>query len=123
MNKEEESEQVAFVGWFRVQYPHYKALINIVSIGENVGPRRMARLKKMGLTPGWPDLLLAIPGPRSLGLFIEMKSKKGRLHGGQPEIHSKLIEQGYKVTVCYSFEDARNVTKEYLSEKLKSCNP
>jgi hypothetical protein len=42
-----------------------------------------ARLKKLGLVKGAPDLLVCLP--RGKGLFIEVKSPKGRV---RPEQHS-----------------------------------
>lgn len=120
-NREEEVNQVALVQWFRRQYPKYADLLTLASIGENVGPRRMARLKQMGLTPGYPDLMLCLAkdgdfyeGRPSI-LFIEMKTKKGRVQPNQTAIHNQLRERHYQVEVARSWEEAKEIIQNYIS--------
>ena len=115
MKRLEETHQVTLVGWFRLQHPHQKQLLTIVSFGENVGPRRMDRLKKMGLTKGWPDLLLAKSCHDFHGLFIEMKSPTGRLETSQKVVHDALRAEGYQVSVCYHWLEARDAIQDYLA--------
>ena len=64
--KTEQQHQEALVKWFRLQYPRYKDLLTLASFGEDVGPRRMAALKRMGLVPGHPDLVLFVPAIRKV---------------------------------------------------------
>lgn len=138
-SREEEQHQVAFVAWFRLQYPKYKHLLTIGSIGENIGAFRMARLKQMGLTPGYPDLVLYLPkriehfkyahtrpGSRieenytvefKAGLFIEMKTRKGKVKSNQREIHELLRKHHYVVEVAYDYKEAENIIKAYI----KNC--
>lgn len=110
----EEQNQVALVAWFRLQYPRYYQLLTLGSFGENVGERRMARLKQMGLTPGFPDLFLAIPTEDYSGLYIEMKRKGGKVTNIQSEIHELLRENNYAVHVAYWFEQAKDIIDDYL---------
>jgi len=139
-SREEEQHQVAFVAWFRSTYPKYKDLITIGSIGENVGPRRMHRLKQMGLTPGYPDLVLYLPKriehfkyvrtkpgkpleelysvDFKAGLFIEMKTRKGKVKPNQKEIHELLKKHHYVVEVAYDYKEAEAIVKEYI----KNCS-
>ena len=114
MLREEEQFQVALVGWFRVQYPEFSDLLYIIANGENVGPTRMKRLKQMGLVPGMPDLMLAVTTVHHPGLYIEMKSTKGRLRESQKSIHMQLEGQRYKVVVSHGWDDAKKVIQEYL---------
>jgi tRNA G10 N-methylase Trm11 len=136
-NNEEEQHQVAFVTWFRAQYPKYSNLLTLGSFGENIGQRRMKRLKEMGLTPGYPDLFLAIckkiehhtfkrTGKNFAleewidttfygGLYIEMKTKKGRLSDVQKEIHKQLRDNHYVVEVCRDWEEAKDAVKNYIA--------
>lgn len=113
----EEQNQVAFVTWFRLQYPQYKKLITIASFGENIGEKRMARLKQMGLTAGFPDIVIQVARfyreAWVAGLFIEMKTKKGKLSEAQKEIHSLLSNQ-YLVKVAHSFEEAQAIVADYF---------
>jgi hypothetical protein len=138
-NREEEQNQVAFVSWFRYQYPAYRELLTFASFGENIGPKRMARLKQMGLTPGYPDLFLAVPKriehhkfKRRLGvgmeefiefeffggLFIEMKSKKGKPTPHQLHIHNILRERHYIVKIAHTWEEAKEIVIDYFGDAL-----
>lgn len=87
----------------------------------------MNRLKQMGLTPGYPDLIFNIPklyiNPVRLvaGLMIEMKTKTGRLSPAQKVIHTKLIKQRYEVCLAKSWDEAKQFTIDYLSDL--SCTP
>ena len=118
MNKEEERQQVAFVGWFRLQFPAWHSLLTLASFGENIGARRMARVKQMGLTPGYPDLVLYYPkwvGETLIpALFIEMKTKKGRLSVDQIQIHHILKMQNYEVHVARGWEEAKEIITNYI---------
>lgn len=126
--KIEEVNQVVFVTWFRYRYPSYSDLLTLGSFGENIGEKRMKRLKEMGLTPGYPDLFFAMPRfkymdtscgpfityPFYAGLFIEMKTKTGRVKKNQALIHEKLRKKHYKVDVARSWEEAKNIIEDYL---------
>jgi hypothetical protein len=88
-----------------------------------------AALQKDGVLAGVPDLFVAKPilcrgtidcssGCSCLlysGLFIEMKSARGKLSDSQIDVMNKLSEEGYKCEVCYSSEEAIKVIDEYLS--------
>lgn len=110
----EESHQVAFVGWFRLQYPRLEKLLFIIANGENVGSIRMKRLKQMGLVPGMPDLMLSMARQGFHGLYIEMKTEDGHLELHQVEQHKALREQDYKVVTCYGWEEAKAEINAYF---------
>lgn len=122
----EEQHQVAFVTWFRKQYPQYAKLLTLGSFGENIGERRMARLKQMGLTPGFPDLFLAIPKAVRkrngqilaffCGLYIEMKTKRGKVTEVQKEMHTMLLENGFVVHIARDWEQACEYVRSYLRD-------
>ncbi len=120
--KEEEIHQVAFTRWFRLQYPHLKDLMTLGPFGENIGSRRMARLKEMGLTPGYADLVFYIPKISQSkdgytfvpGFLIEMKSKGGKVSPKQKKIRDRLIKMGYEVKIAWSWIEAKEYTQEYL---------
>ena len=67
------------------------------------GRVRGAKLKKMGLASGYPDLQLLHKG-KYYGL--EVKTESGRLSPAQSELHEKLKLQGARVAVVRSEKDA-----------------
>ena len=91
-------EQVAFVSWFRKKYPQFT--IFHIPNGELRTPFVGAKLKRMGVLPGVPDLYVI-----DLKLAIEMKSTKGALSQTQEVIRSKFEKSGHKYIVAYGFKD------------------
>jgi hypothetical protein len=71
-------------------------------------------LKAEGVVAGVPDLMVADPRGQFAGLFIEMKVKPNRPSKEQKEIIKQLEAAGYKVAVCYCFEDFEKVVSDYL---------
>lgn len=64
---------------------------------------QMANLKRDGLTPGFPDLIVYGKGGR-IG-HIEVKVEGGRQTASQVECERWLTEFGQDVAVCRSLED------------------
>tara|TARA_R100001015_G_C4616516_1_gene172681 strand:- start:642 stop:1142 length:501 start_codon:yes stop_codon:yes gene_type:complete len=78
--------------------------------GGRGGKVRGARLKRMGLHPGWPDLQFLHKG-RYYGM--EVKTKTGRLSQSQRRMHSLLEEQGVSVAVVRSINDVLERCNEW----------
>lgn len=74
----------------------------------------VAHMKKLGLTKGVPDVMVAIPRGGYHGLFIEFKSAKGRVRPEQAALHEKLKNQGYAVKVCRDATEAIKLFQDYL---------
>lgn len=132
MKHEESLNQILVLKWFKIQYPHLDGLLVGSPAGVNLGLIQRIRLKAMGLMPGFPDLQLLVPRPTkeshvsggltfystdwTHGLFIEMKSKGGKVSPVQKKYHDKLAVQNYTIVVCYSFEEAKDEIKKYLEK-------
>ena len=67
------------------------------------GKVRGARLKRMGLVPGWPDIQIIYKG-KYFGL--EVKTLKGVLSPNQKVLHDSLEKQGAKVAIVRSIDEA-----------------
>lgn len=117
MKYEEHEYQAQVVSWFNLQYPMFQGLLYCIPNGQNVGPVAGKRLRRMGLVAGVPDLFLSIARQDKHGLYIEMKSAKGRLMPHQAELHARLREQGYEVMVCKSFDAAQETISNYLNDR------
>jgi hypothetical protein len=77
-------------------------------------PAVAGKLKAEGVKAGVPDLLLPVARRRWNGLFIEMKSAKGRVSPAQKEWIDALDAQGYRCEVCYGAEAAFDAILGYL---------
>lgn len=81
------------------------------------------KLKGMGLRKGVPDLCLPVVKPiledgerRSAGgLWIELKSKKGRLRDSQKAWRDRLLQYGHAWALCRSLTGFQVCITDYLA--------
>ncbi len=76
--------------------------------------RTAVRLKGEGVLAGVPDLFLPVPTKKHNGLFLEVKTQKGRLSPNQTTFINAMLGRGYEVKVVHSATEALDVVKEYL---------
>ncbi|WP_151765231.1 VRR-NUC domain-containing protein [Acinetobacter soli] len=113
----EDQEQMALISWaHRIKYGSGRLSDYLIHI-PNGGSRHVAeasKFKKLGVKPGVPDLQLLISNGLVHGLWIELKSKKGRLQPSQRLMMQRLEEQGYMCKVCFGADEAISEIKKYL---------
>jgi hypothetical protein len=140
----EHSQQAALFCWaamnerndYRLKLLH--AIPNGANFGDDKKSRQVRgnRMRREGLKTGVPDIFLPVPAPvwgfapnEHHGLYIEMKrpdvryKRKTPAHkwdtGGVDEEQvvwlNMLEQQGYKCVVCYSWWEAANEIKFYLT--------
>lgn len=92
--------------------------IDVFSIpnGADVSAVNRTRLKGEGLLPGVPDLFFPIANKGFHGLFMEVKSNKGKLSKEQKTVMKKLTENGYKCVVVFSLDNAIKEIESYLRD-------
>ncbi len=73
-----------------------------------------AKLKRLGLSPGFPDLFIPRASNGSHGLFIELKTDKGTVSDEQVEWILRLRSEGYTAYVCRGFDAAKEAIDQYL---------
>lgn len=116
----EEQEQAAVIEWAAYsqgKFPELRYLMHIPN-GEERHPAVAAKLKKMGVKPGVPDLFLPVARGGWHGLFIEMKRKHGgRLSEKQVEWLKALEAERYCAVVCAGAEEACDTIMQYLMKK------
>lgn len=114
----EHDEQVAFVNWTKQEdvleiYPELEMLYSI----PNGGFRAWTTSKEMkaeGERKGVPDLHLPVARGISHSLYYEMKAPKGTVSTEQKWWIKRLLLQGNCVAVCYSADEAKDVSRHYL---------
>jgi hypothetical protein len=112
MKREEQKTQEAFVEWFHLQYPNI-----LIWHTPNGGYRNVieaAKFKRMGVLSGVPDIFIPCPRNNSHGLFIELKSTKGKITNNQRKVISKLMENNYIVCICSNIDSAITAVKAYF---------
>ena len=113
----EDQEQIAVMAWaHRIKFKDGRLSDYLIHI-PNGGSRNIieaAKLKKMGVKAGMPDLQLLEANESYHGLWIELKAKKGKLQPSQRLMIQRLEEQGYLCKVCFGAGEAINEIKKYL---------
>jgi hypothetical protein len=108
---EEHQIQTAIIRWARLNENRIPALRWLYAVPSG-GHRHVAvavKLKAEGVRRGIPDLFLPYPANGLHGLYVEVKTDKGRLTPEQAEFMAYAIERGYGYKVvrsCQEFGDA-----------------
>ena len=111
---EEQQQLIAWAQDAQQQHPELRLLFAIPN-GEHRHWTVAKRLKRQGVRPGVPDLMLPAPRSGFHGLFLELKRRDGGvISDRQAGWHTGLLEQGYMVAVCRGAIDARNALLKYL---------
>lgn len=69
------------------------------------------RLTRMGLTPGWPDLMFV--GPKATVVWLELKRRRGKPTKAQELVIAHLRQCGFVVCVAHSFNEAVAFLKKH----------
>lgn len=114
----EAEDQRAVFEWAALslgKYPELGLLFHIPNGGYRNG-KEGANLKRQGVRKGVPDLFLPVARGIYHGLFVEMKTPKGRLAPEQKGWINALIAQGYRAAVAWGYEDAVSIIEGYLND-------
>jgi VRR-NUC domain len=115
-HRSEAGEQIALVAWAWYQHRLIlqrspNELMRFLNDGQKIYEL------KMGTKIGWPDLFLVLVKPPLGGLFLEMKTRTGKLTPKQEEWRKTLLNASYDYVVCRSFEEGQKAILEYMSKK------
>lgn len=116
----ERNEQIHFIHWLRAVHPSVITIISpIVKYGGNMQQRLIqGRIQKlMGYMPGTLDIFIPEPREPYYGLFIELKAAKGKVSPEQKQMREWLEGKGYYTAICFSCDEAIEVTTRYLNIK------
>ena len=76
-----------------------------------------AKMKRMGLRKGFPDIFIPTARKGFHGLMIELKrDKKSRVSAEQTAWITYLNKQGYKAMICYGAREAINEVEKYFKD-------
>ena len=119
-NMTEDQIQQAVIRWsqqagVRKMFPQLALLYHIPN-ERKCTPQQGARLKRMGVKSGVPDLHLPVARGVYHGLYLEMKTEKGRVSANQMWWLERLRENGCCCVVWSSLEDATHTLVTYLTE-------
>ena len=117
----ETKEQERLFQWaegMSLKHPELNSMFHV----PNEGKRKRttgARLKRMGLRKGVPDVCLPVARCGCHALYIEMKRMKdGRPTQDQLDWIEMLTKQGNMAVVCHGWERAAELIEKYLEGRL-----
>jgi hypothetical protein len=114
----EEEDQIRFATWLALQGIKFTASAN----GGSRHYLEAAKLKRMGVSPGFPDIEIPLPSGGYHGLYIEMKREKaGILSSYQRNWLEYLREKHYYAEVAHGFDEAKEIVLHYLSLTPKAA--
>ena len=100
----------------RAVYPQLKLLYHIPNGGKR-DPIEAKHLKDQGVKKGVPDLHLPVGKGGYHGLYIELKTEKGRTTQFQNWWLAELAKEGYCTAVCQGWKEAAECLIRYLNLK------
>ena len=114
----EDDLQMQCVTWFRLQFPKFARLLHHSPNGGRRNAREGSRFKKMGVQPGFPDLVLLVASQDCHALFIELKSATGRQEDSQKEYQALVEAQGYRYALVRSFDEFKKLIENYMTGNM-----
>lgn len=117
MHSDEYTLQRDCISWLKSEYPNLRGKFTATVGGASLksGPASYNKLRASGYLPGIPDVLIFKAHLPFHGLFIEMKTPRGRVTEEQQAVHAALREEGYLVEVCRTFKAFKFVVNTYMN--------
>lgn len=118
----EDEEQQKVIYWTELMsnaYPDLQMLYHVPNGGSR-NRVEAAKLKRMGVRAGVPDLVLPVPRNGYAGLYIELKVGENRPSKNQKNWLEKLALQGYKAVACYGGNEAIEILEQYIKSPKTS---
>lgn len=112
----EEGAQAAVFEWAKCYerlYPCLRLMYHVPNEGKRTKATG-ARLCRIGMRRGVPDICLPHPSGVYHGLYIELKAERGKPTVEQREYLTALESEGYFVALCYGSHAAIDSIKRYL---------
>ena len=109
----EQKQQEALITYLQLQYKDVRYCASLGGQYQRYQSQR-AKAIRTGYVKGFPDLQITEARKGYHGLFIELKTKTGRLTKYQQEWIDDLNERGYLAKCCKGLEEAMNTIDQYL---------
>lgn len=78
------------------------------------------KLKDIEMTFTIPKIVIPLARGIYCGLWIEVKSEKSGTSKEEEQWIKKLNMHGYYATICYSWDDAKEIIQDYLYITIKN---
>ena len=110
----EDALQKSIVRYWDLRHPRLSLHLVCVPNGGKRNAAEAAKFKQMGVRPGFPDLLLALPNRFYPFMGIELKTARGRQSEHQKEYQRLFEQMGAKYVLVRSLDEFIRITEDYL---------
>tara|TARA_R110002020_G_scaffold466850_1_gene689880 strand:+ start:1950 stop:2312 length:363 start_codon:yes stop_codon:yes gene_type:complete len=112
--------QESFVRYISLKYPSTRYCASLGGIRTTM--KQAVKAKQGGYVKGMPDMQIMSARGGFHGLFIELKTDKGRASKHQNEWINDLIAAGYYAEICKGIDQAMDCLDSYMKLKqTKVC--
>tara|TARA_R100000322_G_C5423314_1_gene186821 strand:- start:683 stop:1051 length:369 start_codon:yes stop_codon:yes gene_type:complete len=112
--------QASVIKYIKLKYPKIRYCASLGGI--YTGPTQALKAKQTGYVRGFPDLQITEARGGYFGLFIELKTLKGRATAAQKEWIADLKERGYRAEICKGIDEIMKVIDNYLEMSETKTN-
>jgi hypothetical protein len=119
MKHEESKLQRMCVAWFRMQYADKAYCLFAIPNGGRRDKITAAIMKGEGVLAGVADLFLMVPNNNHHGLWLEMKTPKGRQSDSQKLFEQNAKSQGYDYRIARTLDEFQFEINDYLCPNSK----
>jgi hypothetical protein len=110
---QESREQIALFQWIRL-HPKLKHIAYHVPNERKTSKISGFILKQLGVLSGVSDVVIPVARGGFHGMYIEMKSTKGRLSENQKSFLDNMAKEGYMAVCAHGFDSAKQFIEGYL---------
>lgn len=100
--------------WFSIVHRKHASQYLRIDVGGYRRPAEARVLKKEGQKAGLSDILIAVPIVPYHGLWLEVKTKTGKLSDHQRTFLKNQKNYGYAVCVGYGLQDCESIINDYF---------
>ncbi len=106
--------------WLELQHPAAEPLFIHVPNGGHRNKVVAGLFKRMGVRPGVPDYLFAIPAGPYQSLWLEMKTETGSVSEEQKTMIPLLRSVGHFVVVAYGYDEAIEILDHWVDDNIEA---
>ena len=114
--RDEENIQIAIVKFLKFKYRN--ALFTNTLGGIRTSFKQAVKAKQTGYLKGVSDLLILEPNKTYNGLFLEIKTPKGKLSPTQKDFIDKANKRNYKAIAGYELNECMDIIDKYFNNEL-----
>jgi hypothetical protein len=104
---------ISLYQWFCLQYPRHEPRYLRLEVGGQRTKVSQSILKAEGNKSGVSDVLIALPKGKYAGLWLEVKTEKGKMTNNQKIFHVEMYPD-YQCKSGYGFDQCTRIITQYM---------